>query len=55
MKTLYIRKGKRIETLNGPDDDSTYESFKSLNKAKKKSRELQNANGGLGLGSLMVV
>ena len=53
MQTKFIRKGKTIETLNGPDAGSTFETFKSLNKAKKESRKLQHANGGLGHGSLV--
>lgn len=53
METKFIRRGKTIETLNGPDVESTYEGFKSLNKAKKESHKLQQANGGLGQGSLV--
>lgn len=45
----FYRKGKVIRT---PEGDET---FPSMNTAKRRSRELQLANGGLGCGVLRVV
>ena len=54
MKTKYLRKAHIIRTLN---DDGTFadEDCTSINKAKKRSRELQAKSGGMGNGSLRVV
>lgn len=46
----YIRNGKTITTV----DTKSYETYEFINEAKRKSRELQMSNGGLGLGSLQV-
>jgi len=51
MKTLFKRKSKTITTI----ETGEKESFKSINAAKRKSRELQMQNGGLGKGSLVKV
>ena len=53
----FIRRKNVIITLGKDSDGNVTESpetFKSVNKAKRKSRELQLANGGLGVGSLVV-
>jgi hypothetical protein len=50
MKTLFKRKGKTITVIE--TGESTV--FKSINAAKKESRKLQQQNGGLGCGSLVV-
>ena len=49
MKTVYYRKRNIIRS---PDGD---EKFDYVNEAKRKSRELQQANGGIGCGVLRVV
>ncbi len=49
MEVLFERKGKAIKTI----ETGKKESFDSINKAKKKSHELQLKNGGLGNGSLV--
>lgn len=46
----YTRKGKTIHDIQ----NNSSETFESIGLAKRKSRELQIANGGLGLGSLQV-
>lgn len=46
----YERVGKTIKNLT----DGTSEGYQSKNLAKKASRALQLANGGLGLGSVRV-
>lgn len=60
VQTSYIRKGKKLYTLQ-PDDvfgsvkmESHCEVFKSISAAKKRSHELQKANGGLGKGFVRV-
>ena len=45
-----ISNAKTIKNLQ----DNTSETFDYINEAKRKSRELQIANGGLGCGSLQV-
>jgi hypothetical protein len=60
METKFIRRNHIIETLKRPDEKSTFETFEtngrpSINKAKKKSHLLQNMNGGLGKGSLIIM
>ena len=54
----FIRNGKSIETITtdaeGVENKST-EQFKSLNKARRQSRILQQANGGLGCGVLVSI
>lgn len=47
----YERKGSNIKDLENGD----VMQHKSINLAKQKSRQLQEANGGLGAGSLVVV
>ncbi len=47
--TKYYRKGKVIRSADRDQESD------SLNKAKRKSRELQQEEGGLGQGSLRVV
>jgi hypothetical protein len=49
--TLYSRKNKTVNTLA----TGATEVFKSINKAKKQSVKLQEAQGGLGRGSLVVL
>jgi hypothetical protein len=51
MQTLFIRKNKTITNL----ETNAVVSYKSINAAKKESRKLQNLNGGLGRGSLVVL
>lgn len=51
QETLYTRKGKTIRNIA----ENTSETFPSKNKAKKESVKLQRANGGLGMGSLIVL
>ena len=62
MKLKYLRKKHIIRTLSsehsGMDEDKHYfgpDGTPSISAAKRASRELQNANGGLGRGSLKVV
>ncbi len=50
MKTMYIRKGRKIKNI----EDNTTEVFDHINEAKRESRRLQMANGGLGRGSVVV-
>jgi len=50
MKTKYIRNGKSIFNT----EDLAWKVYDSVNKAKKESRKLQRANGGLGRGSLVL-
>jgi hypothetical protein len=45
----YFRKGRVIRHVEG-----AVEEFKSISQAKRRSRELQKATGGLGLGYLRV-
>lgn len=45
----FFRKGKTIINLA----DGTTQTFKSINAAKRWSREWQKANGGLGIGKLV--
>jgi hypothetical protein len=47
----YIRKGK---TLLYAPSRTVAESFKSISQAKRRSRELQQANGGRGMGYVRV-
>lgn len=58
VHTRYIRKGKLIIAIPQgqplPDTQSQVETFKSVNAAKKRSHELQKANGGLGKGFVRV-
>lgn len=49
METLFIRNKNKIKTISTGET----EVFKSINLAKKKSRELQLANGGLGRGAVV--
>lgn len=51
QELLYTRKGKTIRNLAA----NTSETFPSKNLAKKASVKLQRANGGLGMGSLVVL
>lgn len=48
MKTKYIRSGKNITDVSG--DEPSNKQYRSINEAKRASRKLQNANGGLGMG-----
>lgn len=54
MKAKFFRKRHIIRTIN---DDGSFqdETCRSINAAKRRSRELQSKNGGLGAGSLKVV
>lgn len=51
MEAKYERKGKTIKNI----ETGEVETFSSINKAKRRSRELQLSNGGLGCGSLIVI
>jgi len=55
QSALYIRKGSNILSIERKEDGSHKEvlTFDSINQAKKKSREIQLAHGGLGRGSVM--
>lgn len=56
-ETKYIRNGKNIRSVAKKEDGTPVErfDFKSINAAKRKSRELQMENDrGLGLGSVRV-
>lgn len=46
----YTRTGKTIKNIH----DGTSETFEFINEAKRKSREIQLSNGGLGCGVLQV-
>lgn len=46
----YVRKGKALISLI----DGRVETFKSISQAKRRSLELQNANGGRGNGYVRV-
>ena len=51
MKTKFIRDRNRIIKI----EDGSVQKFKSVNAAKKKSREIQMAeDGAFGLGSVML-
>lgn len=50
MKTKFIRNGKTITNI----ETNKSEQFKFTNEAKRRSRELQMQNGGLGRGSVML-
>lgn len=50
MKTLYERRKNKIKTI----ETGEVKEFKSISLAKKESRKLQLANGGLGRGSVVV-
>ena len=51
----FVRKGKTIETLAEAGRENSRHTFKSINEAKRESRRLQQANGGMGMGSLQVM
>ena len=51
MKTKFVRKGKTIKNIEARE----VETFKSINKAKRRSLELQRVNGGIGRGSLVAI
>lgn len=51
VKTKYKRIGRIISNL----EPKVVEEFASINKAKKESRRLQEANGGLGCGYVQVL
>lgn len=51
VQQTHERKGAKIKNLV----DNTSETFPSIAKAKRASRAIQQANGGLGCGSLAVV
>ena len=50
-EVMFTRSGKNITTLSTGDT----EHFKTLNLAKKASKNLQLSNGGIGMGSLALV
>lgn len=51
MQAIYERNGNTIKTIT----TGKRKVFASRNKAKRESRKLQLSNGGLGMGSLVVV
>jgi hypothetical protein len=51
MKTLFTRNGKTIKDLTTTQSHAHL----SINAAKRMSRVLQHANGGLGCGSMVVL
>ena len=56
METSYERKKHVIKSLQDSGVESFFTNGKpSINKAKKKSRELQQMNGGMGCGYVRVV
>jgi len=51
QETKFERKGGRITNLEtGKVEDFASKTDKGISKAKRKSRQLQEANGGLGMG-----
>lgn len=52
VETAYVRKGKVITQVDVDPPDVI--AFKSINAAKKESRKLQQAHGGLGRGFVKV-
>jgi len=52
VKTQILRKDNRFLD---PTTKETIEEFPSISKAKKESRDLQSANGGLGRGYVQVI
>jgi hypothetical protein len=51
MKTVFTRKNKILTNL----ETGNATTYKSINEAKKASRKVQIAHGGLGRGSLVVL
>jgi hypothetical protein len=53
-ETIYTREGQKIWEKGANDSWYLLEHFKSINAAKRKSRELQGGAAGLGSGILRV-
>lgn len=50
MKHIYTRKGKTLTNVNTKKN----QTFEFINEAKRESRAIQQANGGLGRGAVKV-
>jgi len=50
MKLIYTRRGKTLTNINTGKE----QVFKFINEAKRESRAIQQANGGLGRGAIKI-